>query len=161
MNQLRSNLVAALTGTAVSQILAGIAQVLIVRTLGAAQYGTYALLYAWLAIVTAIIGAGLDLWLLDYGSRHPNQIRTARRRIILIKICIVSGCGLLVVAGISPPQIAMPLVILGLVAVIKPIPVPHAPAIMLHKSFFTRSSPCWLLPCPSRACAAGRRLLCV
>ncbi len=117
MTQVRTHFVAALTGTAVSQLIAGIAQVLIVRTLGATQYGTYALLYAWLAIVTAIIGAGLDLWLLDYGSRHPKQIWAAIRRIITIKLVVVSGCGVLFVSGIIPSQVATHLLILGLVAV--------------------------------------------
>lgn len=117
MSRLRANFGAALSGTAVSQILAGIAQVLIVRTLGATQYGTYALLYAWLAIVSAIIGAGLDLWLLDYGSRHPTRIQTALRQIMLIKISLVIVCGVIVLCGLLPLQVAPTLMLLGLLAV--------------------------------------------
>ncbi len=117
MKLLKSHFVAALSGTAVSQLIAGIAQVLIVRALGVSQYGAYTLLYASLAIVSAIIGTGLDLWLLDYGSRVPTHIRTARRRIIAIKISLALGCGIFLVSGIFPQPIAPHLVILGLIAV--------------------------------------------
>ena len=117
MKLLRSHFVAALSGTAVSQLTAGIAQVLIVRALGVTQYGAYTLLYASLAIVSAIIGAGLDMWLLDYGSRFPAQIHRARRRILTIKASLAVGCGIICVGGIIPTQIAPLLMLLGLVAV--------------------------------------------
>lgn len=117
MSRLKASLVAALSGTAVSQLLAGMAQVLIVRTLGATQYGTYAVLYAWLAIVSAVIGAGLDLWLLDHGSRHPTRIHAALRRIMLIKVTLASICGIILLSGVIPLHVAPTLILLGLLAV--------------------------------------------
>ncbi len=117
MKHLGTHFVAALSGTAISQLIAGIAQVLIVRALGVTQYGAYTLLYASLAIVSAIIGAGLDMWLLDYGSRFPAQLHRARRRILTIKISLAVGCGIMFVGGIIPTQIVPSLMFLGLVAV--------------------------------------------
>ena len=75
IQRVRTNLYAALSGTALSQAIAGVAQVMIVRTLGVDGYGRYTLLYAWLAIVAAVMGAGLDMWLLDSVSRQPNLLR--------------------------------------------------------------------------------------
>lgn len=91
-----SHIKTALSGTAFNQILAGIAQLLIIRALGVAGYGTYAYLYAILAIVAAIMGAGLDTWLLDYASRHPPHVRAAFRLIVRIKVGIwILACGVL------------------------------------------------------------------
>lgn len=86
----------ALGGTAFNQILAGIAQLLMIRALGVAGYGAYAYLYAILAIVAAIMGAGLDTWLLDSASRHPQHLRAAFRLIVRIKIGMwLLACGVL------------------------------------------------------------------
>ena len=92
IQRVRTNLYAALSGTALSQALAGVAQVIIVRTLGVADYGRYTLVYAWLAIVAAVMGAGLDMWLLDSVSRQPALLRRSVGRIVIIKISIGLGC---------------------------------------------------------------------
>jgi polysaccharide pyruvyl transferase WcaK-like protein/O-antigen/teichoic acid export membrane protein len=81
-----SHISAALSSTIVSQALAAVAQVIIIRALGSSGYGTYTTLYAWLAIAGSVIGAGFDIWMLDRGSRHPDQIRQYIRLILRIKI---------------------------------------------------------------------------
>ena len=83
---------AVLSGTALGQILSGVAQVLIVRTLGVAGYGQYSLLYAWLAIATALLGAGIDTWMLDAQSRSAQQLDGAIRRIVGIKCAVWICC---------------------------------------------------------------------
>lgn|GEM_PF-706264 len=91
-----SHIKTALGGTAFNQILAGIAQLLIIRALGVSGYGAYAYLYAILAIVAAVMGAGLDTWLLDGASRHPQHLRAAFRLIVRIKIGMwLLACGVL------------------------------------------------------------------
>ncbi|MFN5059644.1 MAG: hypothetical protein ACK5GU_06980, partial [Chloroflexota bacterium] len=70
-----SHIIAALSSTIVGQALAAVAQVIIIRTLGSSGYGTYTTLYAWLAIAGSVIGAGFDIWLLDRGSRRPDNLR--------------------------------------------------------------------------------------
>lgn len=101
----------ALSGTAFNQILAGIAQLLIIRALGVAGYGTYAYLYAILAIVAAIMGAGLDTWLLDRASRQPQHLRAAFHLIIRIKISMwLVACG---VVWLISPAISGELLALG------------------------------------------------
>jgi colanic acid/amylovoran biosynthesis protein len=92
IQRVRANLYAALSGTALSQAIAGVAQVMIVRTLGVDGYGRYTLVYAWLAIVAAVMGAGLDMWLLDSVSRQPALLRRSLGRVIVIKISIGLGC---------------------------------------------------------------------
>lgn len=92
IQRVRSNLYAALGGTAISQAIAGVAQVMIVRTLGVDGYGHYTLIYAWLAIVAAVMGSGLDLWLLDTVSRQPALLRSSLRGIIFTKISIGILC---------------------------------------------------------------------
>lgn len=92
IQRVRTNLYAALSGTALSQAIAGVAQVMIVRTLGVADYGRYTLVYAWLAIVAAVMGAGLDMWLLDSVSRQPALLRRSVGQIVIIKISIGLGC---------------------------------------------------------------------
>ena len=83
-----SHISAALSSTIVSQALAAVAQVIIIRALGSSGYGTYTTLYAWLAIAGSVIGAGFDIWMLDRGSRHPDQIRQHIRLILRIKISL-------------------------------------------------------------------------
>ena len=92
IQRVRTNLYAALSGTALSQAIAGVAQVMIVRTLGVDGYGRYTLLYAWLAIVAAVMGAGLDMWLLDSVSRQPNVLRRSLGRIVFTKLSIGLLC---------------------------------------------------------------------
>ena len=92
IQRVRTNLYAALSGTALSQAIAGVAQVMIVRTLGVDGYGRYTLLYAWLAIVAAVMGAGLDMWLLDSVSRQPNLLRRSLGRIVFTKLSIGLLC---------------------------------------------------------------------
>ena len=82
------HIITALSGTALTQIIAGIAQILLVRALGVSGYGTYAYLYALLAIIAALMGAGLDTWLLDQSSRQTAQLRAFLRLIGTLKIGI-------------------------------------------------------------------------
>lgn len=117
MNQLKAHFVAAISGTVISQLLAGIAQVIIVRALGVTQYGTYTLVYAWLAIVSAVMGAGLDVWLLDHGSRHPIQIRATLHRVVSLKLVVIAVCGLFFVSGVIPLHIEKTLLLYGLIAI--------------------------------------------
>ena len=111
-----AHIVAALGGTAAGQILAGIAQILIVRMLGVAGYGTYALLYAWLAIASSILGAGLDTWLLDAQSRQTVPFSMAIRRIVAIKAGVWSVC--LLGAVIWLTAIPTMLLVSGLVVIL-------------------------------------------
>ena len=99
---------AVLSSTAVGQILAGVAQVLIVRTLGVSGYGQYALLYAWLAVASALLGAGLDTWLLDSQSRQHAILGSAVRRILTIKISVWVVFGAIAAVWIPnlPAQVA-------------------------------------------------------
>lgn len=83
-----SHIIAALSSTIVSQALAAVAQVLIIRALGSGGYGIYTTLYAWLAIAGSVMGAGFDIWLLDRSSRHPTQIRQQIGLILRIKIAL-------------------------------------------------------------------------
>lgn len=83
-----SSIIAALSSTIVSHILAALAQITIIRMLNSSGYGTYTTLYAWLAIAGSIIGAGFDLWLLDYASRHPTRIRAHLRQILRLKLIL-------------------------------------------------------------------------
>ena len=83
-----SHIIAALSSTIVSQALAAVAQVIIIRTLGSSGYGTYTTLYAWLAIAGSVIGAGFDIWLLDRGSRRPDNLRQHIGLIVRIKLML-------------------------------------------------------------------------
>lgn len=83
-----SHIIAALSSTVVSQALAAVAQVIIIRALGSSGYGTYTTLYAWLAIASSVMGAGFDIWLLDRGSRHPGTIRHYLHLILRIKVIL-------------------------------------------------------------------------
>lgn len=111
-----SHIVAALSSTIVSQTLAAIAQVSIIRALGSSEYGVYTTLYAWLAIAGSIIGAGFDTWLLDYGSRHSAQLRHQMARILRIKISIWVGVVIIFAGYID--QMALPLLSLGLLVIL-------------------------------------------
>ncbi len=82
------HIITALSGTALTQIIAGMAQILLVRALGVNGYGTYAYLYALLAIIAALMGAGLDTWLLDQSSRQTSQLRAIMRLITTLKLGI-------------------------------------------------------------------------
>lgn len=83
-----THIIAALSSTIVSQALAAVAQVIIIRALGSSGYGTYTTLYAWLAIAGSVIGAGFDVWLLDRGSRQPTHLRQLITLIVRIKIIL-------------------------------------------------------------------------
>ena len=107
---------AVLSSTAVGQILAGVAQVLIVRTLGVSGYGQYALLYAWLAVASALLGAGLDTWLLDSQSRQHAILGSAVRRILTIKISVWVVFG--AIAAVWIPNLPAQVVAIGLIAVL-------------------------------------------
>ena len=107
---------AVLSSTAVGQILAGVAQVLIVRTLGVSGYGQYALLFAWLAVASALLGAGLDTWLLDTQSRQLGVLGTAVRRILTIKISVWMVFG--AIAFVWIPNLPPLIVAIGLVVVL-------------------------------------------
>lgn len=111
-----AHIVAALGGTAVGQVLAGVAQVLIVRALGVAGYGQYALLYAWLAVASSLLGAGLDTWVLDYQSRHQKLLGTTFLRILTIKTIVWVGCVL--IAYFWLPNVPRNVVAVGMVVIL-------------------------------------------
>ncbi len=107
---------AVLSSTAVGQIMAGVAQVLIVRALGVSGYGQYALLYAWLAVASALLGAGLDTWLLDSQSRQHATHGSTVRRILTIKTSVWLVFGVIAVVWI--PNLPAQIVAIGLIAVL-------------------------------------------
>ncbi|MEY3989000.1 MAG: hypothetical protein RI985_81, partial [Chloroflexota bacterium] len=110
-----SHIIAALSST-VSQALAAVAQVIIIRALSSSGYGTYTTLYAWLAIAGSVIGAGFDIWLLDRGSRAPAHLRQHIRRILYIK-----GILWISIAGVflwQVDQVDITLLGLGLVVIL-------------------------------------------
>lgn len=110
------HILAALSGTVAAQVISGIAQVAIVRTLGVSGYGQYAVLYAWLAIAAAVVGAGLDTWLLDNQSRSGAVPRAQMLRIVLIKtaIWLAAAC----VCWLGIPDIPRALVAWGMAALL-------------------------------------------
>lgn len=118
IQRVRANLYTALSGTALSQVIAGVAQVMIVRTLGVDGYGRYTLLYAGLAIVAAVMGAGLDMWLLDSVSRQPNLLRSSLGRIVFTKISIGTLCLGVIWWGNWSSNLSPILLIIGFVAVV-------------------------------------------
>lgn len=111
-----ANIVAALSSTIVSQALAAVAQVIIIRALGSSGYGVYTTLYAWLAIAGSVMGAGFDIWLLDRGSRHPTTIRQHLRLILRIKVGLWIIVATIFVVAIE--RIAVTLIALGLLVIV-------------------------------------------
>lgn len=110
MKHWQRHIAAALGSTAIAQVCAGIAQVTIVRTLGVTGYGTYSVVYAWLAIAGSVVSAGLDTWLLDSQSRQSSVSRQTVWRIVQVKttlwlLCLAAALG--GIGGVEPVFIVL------------------------------------------------------
>jgi len=78
-------IIAAISGTFFSMVLAAIAQILIVRSLNVILYGEYATITAILSLVSIALGLGLDTWVLHYISRYPDGSGAAVRDVLVLK----------------------------------------------------------------------------
>ncbi|WP_298402478.1 oligosaccharide flippase family protein [uncultured Chloroflexus sp.] len=78
-------------GSLLGRLLNAIAGLLLVRYFnGPALYGQYAILVTTLALISTVLGLGLDTWLLREGGRDPTQLAFNARRLLMFKLITAS-----------------------------------------------------------------------
>ena len=83
----------AVIGDLLARALSLILTILVTRRLGPTLYGEYTSILASLALVSSVIGFGLDTWLLREGGRYPTRLLDFSASVLLTKLgaacCVV------------------------------------------------------------------------
>ncbi|HWQ14257.1 MAG TPA: oligosaccharide flippase family protein [Roseiflexaceae bacterium] len=108
--------------SAIGQFAAGVLGVvtsaLIVRQLGPERYGEYTLLLTALALLTGVLGFGLDTWLLKVGGQEPHTLANNLYQVLLLKVAGALLLLVLLAIGWSNHVVYSPAFLVGVAGVI-------------------------------------------